>query len=260
MRIDKKLSAVKSLIENEGKVAISFSGGLASSVLLRIASQTPSIKPLAVTVDSPFLSTYAHEEVKRIAKGLQVNLRSTQLEPGIVSMISHNSKFRYYQYMWEVLVKVRREAGHAGIGCIITGCIEGKDPDSLGMRKAVLDFGAVNPFLLAKVNREDLLEMARMVGLFVESRQPTTFLPSLIPYGIPMTPGLLSRIDRAERILSSQGLHHSTVSLASEQEIVLRAHHSDIPFILGNSQRIRKEMTKLFSVMKVEIGNHESTL
>lgn len=249
----KKLETVKGIIESQKKVAVAYSGGIASSILLKIADSVLGSNCLAVSVTSPFLSSHALEESNRIASSIGAKHSVRKMGKEIIHTISHNSKFRYYHYVREILFEVQKEAGVQGIGVTIVGQVHSETPDHSGFRKAISEFNVRSPFEEAGIEEHDLVPLGKLVGLELKSGPSTTFLASKIPYGVKITEKLLADLDKAEQLLFKHGVHHSKHFLSNSNTFVIEADHRDILHLIGHSDVVRKKMGKIFKHFEVKL-------
>jgi uncharacterized protein len=71
--------------------------------------------------------------------------------------------------------------------------------------KALEELGIRSPMQEAKLTKADIRALSREIGLFTASKPSYACLASRIPYGEPITPEKLARIEAAETYLSEQG-------------------------------------------------------
>lgn len=213
-----KLESLKSLLASFDGLAVAFSGGVDSSLLLEAAYEVLGGKCLAVIATS---STYPKREyadaLERVsARGIpHVVIVSEELDiPGF----SGNPPERCYHCKKELFAKIKEEALRHGINEVADGANSDDTGDFRPGMKAARELGVRSPLLECGFTKEDIRTISREVyHLPTADKQPMACMASRIPYGSPITAEKLGQIEAMEDFLASKGFR------------VYRArHHGDL--------------------------------
>lgn len=205
MSIDEKMKSIANSLAKRGCVIIAFSGGVDSSVLAALAYRALGNNAIAVTANSQTLAPGELECAKEVAK--EIGIRHMVIfydelsEPGF----AENQVDRCYYCKKGLLRELKKLAAVHGGNTIIEGTnvsdLQGHRPG----RRAVLEEGAYNPFVEFEVDKEEIREMARKLGLSVADKPSMACLSSRFPYGQGITSKALLRVGDAETYLRNLG-------------------------------------------------------
>jgi pyridinium-3,5-biscarboxylic acid mononucleotide sulfurtransferase len=218
MGYGKKLEGLKALIASFEGLAVAFSGGVDSTLLLEVAHEVLGKRCLAIIAAS---STYPRREyeaaLERVRdKGIRhLVIVSEEIDiPGFAD----NPPDRCYFCKKELFSRIRREAERLGIGTIADGANADDPGDFRPGIRAARELGVRSPLMECGLTKEDIRAISREVyGLSTADRQSMACMASRIPYGSPITRGKLGQIEAVEGFLAEKGFR------------VYRArHHGDL--------------------------------
>ena len=253
--VQAKIEELKKIFK-EGPVAVGFSGSLSSTILVKMA-EALSQGSVAITVDSPFFSSYARREGKDILKSLDIRHIVVQLDPRIITKIGPNTTFRYYYYLDGVISAMKRACG--GHTRLVIGAVYKDTPDHESLKKVVQEYGILAPFLDEDLPKKTLHDIAHMQGIEVKETHSMTWLGSRIPYGMEITSDALSMIDRLELFLLDNGIHHSQVFLGGMKSAIITVSHKDMKEVAWHSRSIRLKAKKIgFDTVSVQVPDFMS--
>lgn len=216
--LDDKLTLLRQMIRPGVRVAIAFSGGVDSTLLLKVA--TDMLGPdnvLAVIADSPSLPRREKDAAERLAATIGVTLVTILTDELNDPRYATNPADRCYFCKRVILAAVRAEAERHGIDLLL----DGQNIDDLGDwrpgTRAVRECGVRSPLLEAGLTKADIRALSERFGLPTASKPAMACLASRIPYGTPITRETLRRIEVAERNLQDLGFN-----------LVRVRHHGDV--------------------------------
>jgi len=204
--IRKKHESLKAIFKDMGKVLVAFSGGVDSTLLLKVAQETlGNDHVLAVTALSPLYPERELNGVKRLVQALGVRHRlihSNELEiPGF----SENPPDRCYYCKSRLFEELLNLAEEETIPFVIEGSTLDDDRDHRPGKRAMQELGIKSPLKEAGFVKAEVRELSRALGLPTWDKPSFACLASRFPYGEEITEEGLKRVDQAEDFLFGLG-------------------------------------------------------
>lgn len=192
----------------EDGICVAFSGGVDSSVILKIACQVGAAKNVpvyAVTFETklhPKADLPIAREIAKEAGAIHHVIYVNELDN---EMILKNPVDRCYyckRYLFETLKKYCQEIG-------VTHIYDGTNYDDLSQYRpgiqALKDLGIVSPFVDLKVTKKEVRTFAAELNMAVSERPSSPCLATRLPYNTKIDFKVLEMIDRGEEYLSGIG-------------------------------------------------------
>ena len=199
------LEELRGLISHLGPMVIGFSGGVDSTLLLKVAVDVLGPRAVAITTVSPSLPASERDEAIDLARSLGAVHRlveSAEMEdPGY----RENSERRCYFCKAELFRILRREADLIGFSVITYGAQKDDLRETRPGFAAAREMGARAPLLEAGLGKEEIRDISRLLGLPTWNKPAMACLASRIPHGTAITPADLSRVEEAERRVRGHG-------------------------------------------------------
>jgi len=238
--LEQKTAALDQILRAAGQIAIAYSGGVDSSLLVRRARDVlgaPNV--LAVISQSESLTQESLEEATSAVHEWGVAVRvaiTTEMEnPDFVG----NPPDRCYYCKRELCRLLRREAeaffGHLPL--LADGTQTDDDDDFRPGRRAAREAGVGSPLAEAGFTKADVRALSQQLGIRGWTRPAEACLASRIPYGTPITRELLRQVAAAEQALHAAGFtgcrvrHHGAIAR-------IEVPPADIPRLAGMASAI----------------------
>jgi uncharacterized protein len=200
MDVDAVAERLVDHLRSVGPVAVAFSGGVDSALVLAAAARaTGPDSVLAVTADSASLAAAELAHAVAFAEGLGVR----HVAPATAELddpaYAANGRDRCYFCKSTVLDAITAVAREHGLRAVATGvnADDAVDPFRPGIR-AGDEIGVRTPLRDLGLAKAEVRAVSRLWGLSTWDKPAMPCLASRVRYGIAITPARLARVERAE--------------------------------------------------------------
>ncbi len=223
-----KYNRLTSILGTMGSVAIGYSGGVDSSLLLKVAVDTLGTNVLAMIGRSQTYPTREFEEAVALAQQIGARYVVVDTEETDDLKFKENPPDRCYYCKTELFGKLEELADREGIAWIADGTIMDDVGDFRPGMRAKAEKDVRSPLLEAEMTKEDVRSLSCELGLPTWDKPSFACLSSRFPYGTGITRENLSKIDQAETFLRDAGFRRFRVRYHDEHTARIEVEPADM--------------------------------
>lgn len=200
-------------------IMTAFSGGIDSTLVAAAARRVlgRDAAPAAVG-DSRSLPRRELAEVRQLAQQLDLHLIEVQPGEQLDPDYQKNAGDRCYFCKTHLYDTLQQTARQLDIATIANGTNLDDQGDYRPGLRAADEADVISPLVEAQLTKDDVRDVARLLGLPNWDKPAAACLASRLPYGTPVTAERLEQVERAENALADLGFsgfrvrHHEDVA------------------------------------------------
>jgi uncharacterized protein len=218
--LDTKYAALRDLLRDMGQVVIGYSGGVDSTLVLKVAHDVLGENAVAVTGDSEAFPQGEVDAALEVAEAMGVTVTRVRTHELANPHFAVNNPNRCYHCKTELFTELRTVAEERGIPWILDGSHsdDGRPGDHRPGMRAAAERGVRSPLREAGMTKADVRALALHLGIPNWDKPSFACLSSRFPYGTEITAPLLAKLDACEKYLRELGFrqfrvrHHDTIA------------------------------------------------
>lgn len=216
--IDKKYQDLRDILLSLGSALIAYSGGVDSTLVLRIARDLLGDRVLAITAKSPVYPSEEIEQAKAITRDMGIAHKIIETHELSNPKFVTNPKDRCYWCKRELFAELRNIARDNNLNYVLDGTNFDDQNDFRPGMRAANEFEVRSPLKEAALTKEDIRAVSKRLDLPVWDKPSLACLASRFPYGTKITQENLIKVEKAERFIREFGItqirvrHHDRIA------------------------------------------------
>ena len=213
MTITEKYNNLKEYLISLESVAVAFSGGVDSTLLLKIAHDVLGDKAVAITI---FSSLFPHRdflEASKFCADNKINQIMCPVDSMKIEGLKNNPRNRCYLCKKDLFTRLLTRAKENNLAYVI----DGSNVDDLGDYRpgiqALNELGIKSPLQITGFTKSDIRELSKSLGLQTWDKPSFACLASRFVYGETIDKTKLKMIENSEQLLMDMGFKQFRVRI-----------------------------------------------
>jgi uncharacterized protein len=232
-----RLSRARGIVRDLGSVLVAYSGGVDSTLLLKLAIDELGERAVGALASSPAYPESEQEQARAVARQLGarlVEVTTNEVELDAYKRNHPDRCFHCKEELFETLEPIQRDLGlyHLAYGATADDAGDHRPGHGSAVRR-----GVRFPLLEAGMGKAEIRAAARTLGLPNWNKPSFACLSSRIPHGTEVTVAALRQIEAAEAALKAIGFtqvrvrHHGDVAR-------IEVEPGDIPRLVADREHV----------------------
>lgn len=254
-----KKAALKDSLKQLAKVTVAFSGGIDSTLVLKMALETLGRDNVtAVIANSELFTDEEFDKAVSLAEELGANVKTTTLDYLSETHIEHNTPDSWYYAKKMFYDRLNDMAAAEGSHAVLDGLIKNDEQDYRPGMKARTEAGARSLLQEADFYKVDVRALSQELGLTNWNKVASCSVASRFPYGTTLTHENVAQVMAAEKYLRSLGF--PTVRVRFHEDIArIELPEARIGDFLVFNDRVNRQLQSLgFRYVTLDLGGFRS--
>lgn len=202
--LEERFGDLKRMLGEMGRVAVAFSGGVDSALLLAAAREACGEDAFAITVDSAFCPRRETAAARAFCTERCIPQEIIWVDALAIDGVADNPPDRCYLCKRALMMRMAQAAHERG-----AVLVEGSNASDAGAYRpgaqALAELGVTSPLAQVGLTKDDIRALSRALGLPTWDKPSLACLATRFPYGERITSEGLARVEAAEAILLDEG-------------------------------------------------------
>ncbi len=256
--MDEKELKLKELLKEIGKIVITYSGGIDSSYLLKVALDTlGSENVLAAVVNSELFPDYEFDMAIDLANEMGARVIGLEMEELSDPRIAANTPKIWYYSKKLLYQTIKQHVEQEGFTVLSDGTIMDDVDDFRPGVKARNEEGVRSLLQEAGLYKSEIRQLAKRLGVENWNKVPSCSMASRFPYGTKITAEKVRWVQEAEAYLIQLGFEQVRVRV--HQDLARIEVSLDlVPTLLEHRQEIESKLRSIgFSYVALDLAGYQ---
>jgi uncharacterized protein len=205
VELNQKFITLQRILRGYKKVAIAFSGGVDSTLLVAVANLTEDVEVVAITIWGQIHAQDEIDEARTLCQSLGVKHRVIEMDVLHLEAFVKHPEDRCYGCKRAVFSKIKEVASLEGDFVVV----DGSNVDDLldyrpGLR-ALVELNVHSPLKESNLTKQEIRELSAVLKLPTAKKAAFACLATRLPFYEPVTNEALRRIEASEGYLARLG-------------------------------------------------------
>jgi uncharacterized protein len=256
--IQDKFAQLQQLLKELKSCVIAYSGGMDSTLLIKVAYDVLGENALAVTAVSPIYPQRELQDAECFAQTIGIPHVVFSSEELVIDRFSDNPVDRCYYCKKELFCKIKKIAMEHHFNAVLDGSNADDEYDYRPGAKAKEELGVRSPMKEVGLTKKEIRELSRSMNLASAEKPPFACLASRFPYGMKITQERLIQVEAAEDFLFSLGITQCRVRY-HEHIARIEVKRDDFSVVLRNAEKIIKHFKTLgFTYITLDLEGYRT--
>ena len=264
--LNKKYESLKNYFKQLGSVAIAFSSGVDSTLMLKVAHDILGDKAVAVTARSHSFPAREKNEAADFCQKEGIEHIFIDSEELNIPGFKQNPKNRCYLCKHELFEKIIEIAKQKGLAFVCEGSNLDDEGDYRPGLQAIAELGVKSPLRDCGLWKSEIRALSKELGLATWKKQSFACLASRFVYGEAITLEKLDMVDKAEQLLLDLGFEQERVRIhsfgngqTSGTIARIEVKPDDFSKLLENRERIISDFKKIgFNYVSIDLQGYRT--
>ncbi len=257
--LDSKYEELKAYIAQLERVAVAFSSGVDSTLVLWAATEVLGDAAVAYTASSYIFPSYETQQAQSFCKVRNIPLVIVEVDPFRIEGYANNPPNRCYHCKHLLFSELIQRAHADGIQVVL----DGTNADDLNMyrpgMRALAELEVLSPLKEAGLSKAEIYELSTRHNLPTADKPSFACLMTRFSYGVHVDKNMLHMVDAAEQYLLNMGFKQVRVRYHDGKIARIELGADEIGRILEDDMaaRIDAHMRSLgFEFVTVDLGGY----
>lgn len=255
-----KLEKLRAEIAALGSVVIGFSGGVDSTLLLKVSVDVLGAEKVRAVIG--ISETYPERELQeaiQLAEEIGAVYETTRTEETDKLKFQENPPDRCYYCKSELYDKLQGICKRLGFQAILDGTNADDTHEFRPGLRALEENQIVSPLAMASLTKAEIRLLSKQFGLRTSDKPSFACLSSRFPYGTSIDKEKLKKIDAAENVIHDLGFRVVRVRYHDDRTARLEIGAAELERVLTHKEKIVTELKRLgFTYITLDLAGFRS--